>query len=227
MIRNLKLLGLALAAVFAMSAVAAQAAFGVDTFTSSVSPVGVTGTGNNDGVFKITGGLGEVLSEFHCSTTSFPSVGTVTSGASQVEVAPSYKGTNAEPGNEKCESTLGNVKIDMNGCTYVLTGNTTGSDNGTDATVWVKCPPNAEIQITAALGCTISVPAQTPTSGGVTYTNNVGSGDVTVTATVTGITFTTTSACQVGGLPAEANTSDYTETITAKANSGTLQASTS
>jgi hypothetical protein len=80
----------------------------------------------------------------------------------------------------------------MNECGYELTGETTGSDGGTDATIWVKCEHAGEhIVITNSL-CTIKVPAQTPTSGGVVY-DNEGTGntrDVKVTATVTGITYT-------------------------------------
>lgn len=220
MIRNLKALGLVLATVFVTSAVAAQAAFGVDTFTASSSSVGVTGTGggSGNGKFKITSNEGGEIASFHCQTNTF--TGTMVNGSSLLQVTPLYKGKESEPGSEECDASLGSTKIHMNGCTYVLAGNTTGNDGGTDATFWINCPGTNQMEFTAPLGCKIKIPAQTPTSGGVTYANEPGSpNDFKVKATITGITFTSMgNGCRFLGIPASANTADYNESVTFKGN---------
>jgi len=102
------------------------------------------------------------------------------------------------------------VTIDVNECHYKLTGNTTGSDAGaTDATVWIECG-TSPIVITAALGCEITVPSQTPTSGGVVYANGTENGKsvVEVTATATGITYESHNCA--GLVPAHGNDAVYT-----------------
>jgi hypothetical protein len=108
----------------------------------------------------------------------------------------------------------------MNGCHYKLTGNTTGSDPGTDATVWIECPAGKTIVITGPLGLEVTVPAQTPTSGGVVYrnlTNHSGGAAVEVEATVTGITYECHPAltCATAGVSTHGNDADYTGTVIA------------
>jgi len=211
MIRNLKILGLALVAVLAMGAMSASAASATDFFTTSnKNPALLTGT-SHDHKFSIG------ATSFQCTTSVF--TGTAVHGASEATVLPKYTGVlSATPHETPCTSSLGTVTVHVNDCHYRLTGNTTGSDVGTDATVWIQCPVGKVIQITGAFGCTISVPSQTPTSGGVIYTNatnHTGGAAVTVKATATGITFTTTGPCGLVGLPAHGNNAIYTGTLTA------------
>jgi hypothetical protein len=207
MIRNLKALGLALVAVFALSALAASSASAVDKFTAAKSPVVITGTSHNN-KFTITNpDVG-----FECTTSSFSA--TYTSGATEITVDATYTGTILQTSgtHEHCTATSPATKatVSMEGCDYDLTGNTTGLDNGkTDATVWVTCPTGKEIKIVTNAGCTIRVPSQTPTEGGVVYTNEAGKVKVDVTAT--GVTYTSEGPlCSLGGIPSEANNSDYT-----------------
>ncbi len=105
----------------------------------------------------------------------------------------------------------------MNGCHYRLTGSTTGEDPpvvGKDATVWIECPVGQVIKITSNVGPVISIGSQTPTKGGVTYTNlpnHPGGASVTVKTTVTGITYSCAPAfaCGLGGIPTHGNDADY------------------
>jgi len=213
MIRNLKALGLVLGAVFAFSAMAASSASAIDTFTvAGGGSVGVSGVSHNN-VFKITGPEAKV----ECTTSTFS--GTVTSGAKEATITPTYIGKIGETPNHgvPCTSVPGSSTIDMNGCDYDLTGSTTGSDiSQSDATVWITCngSPN-EIFITNSTGLTLKIPGQTPTSGGVTYVNNA-DGTMTVNATSTGITYTCESAflCGLAGIATEGNTADYNGSVT-------------
>ena len=81
-------------------------------------------------------------------------------------------------------------------------------------------PGNAnKIQITSSLGVTLSIPAQTPTTGGVSYTNvanHDGNSAVAVKATVTGITTTCagTFLCTLGGIAHHSNQYQYTGDVT-------------
>jgi hypothetical protein len=192
----------------------ASAASATDVFTTATGgSAWLTGTSHNN---KFT--LGNT--SFECTTSKFTS--TVESGSSTATTLPNYTGRiNETPHGTACDATIGNVTIDVNDCHYVLTGNTTGSDNGgTDATVWIQCPTGQSIKITSSLGPVISVPTQTPTEGGVTYTNvpnHEGSGQsgVLVTATSTGITATCAPAfgCGLAGIPTHSNSSKYTGTV--------------
>jgi hypothetical protein len=115
----------------------------------------------------------------------------------------------------------------MNECDYVLTGETTGEDEGTDATVWIECANEGEqieIDVTGLL--TLGVPPQTPTSGGVTYTNNAG-GTVTINATATGITYNCEPhfICTLGGIATEGNDADYTGAVVAHGAAGGISVS--
>jgi hypothetical protein len=127
---------------------------------------------------------------------------------------------NKVPHTTDCTSSLGAAIVRVNDCHYVLTGNTDKehpkASGKFDAKVWIVCPPNKEIEITdTASDCLVKVPTQTPTEGGVIYKNEVVGGKkvVKVEVTVTGVTYTTSFVCQVGGLTAEDNNADYTGTV--------------
>ncbi len=215
MIRNLKALGLALAAVFAFSALSASAASATnDHFTAEKETALLTGV-SHDNVFQRTASG----TKFECTTSKFAA--TIKNGDTQATVDATYNGTKGiTPHTTHCTSSAGNVTIDMNGCHYILTGSTTKLDPTADAEVWITCPEGKQIQITSSLGVTISVPAQTPTGGGVSYANianHAGSGKtgVKVTATVTGITASCAPAlaCAFGGVPSHANDYEYNGTV--------------
>ncbi len=159
--------------------------------------------------------------ELRCATQNF--TGTVTeNGVKEVTLRATYYGTETEPSNEKCDSSFGKMTVTMNGCDYVLSGNTLGLGEGSDATVWIQCPPGKAIQLLYTpepkVFCKIFLAAQTPTSGGATYTNGIENEkkDVTVKLTATGITYSTEgSLCALAGLAKEGSNGDYTGTVTA------------
>jgi hypothetical protein len=213
MIRNLKALGLALFAVLALGALAASSASAVDTITTTNASETVSGTGTNH-VFKVTNGASEELVSVKCTTSTFD--GTVTKGSAHSNFTATYVGTlNTTPHSTHCSSSIGEAQVTMEGCTYDLTGTTTGSDPpaGTDATVSVTCPVGKVIVIHfPEFGITFTIHEQTSTSGGVTYTNtSLPKKVIDVKATVTGITYTCEPAflCELGGIPAEGNNADY------------------
>src|SRR6185437_3974454 len=101
MTRNLKAVGLALVAVFAMSAMAASLASATDLFTSTTANETITGVGENH-VFEITVGEGVAL---ECTTASFH--GTVPNKATQGTFTAAYNGTiGVKPHTTHCSSDL-------------------------------------------------------------------------------------------------------------------------
>jgi hypothetical protein len=218
MIRKLKVLGLSLVALAAIGAVSAASASAVtDVVTVGKSPALVTGVSHNN-VFKrdVSGS-----SRFECTTSKFAA--TVTNGASHISADVAYEGTLSQtPHTEHhCNAApAGTVTIDMNECTYTINGETTGKDvnGGTDATVWIQCPTGKVITITSSLGIKLTIPAQTPTKGGVTFANVTGS-TVKVTATATGITTICEEAfgCGLAGIPTHSNDYQYTGDVTMSA----------
>ncbi len=220
MIRNLKAMGLALVAVFAMSALAASAASAAtDVFTvAGGGSTLLTGVGHNH-VF--TAGNTKV----ECTTSKF--TGTVVHNATTATVDPEYTGKIGQtPHNNdgsvaaECNATGGTATVHLNGCHIVWSGSTTGSDNGTDATIWIVCPPGKEVTVTLLGGSfVLHFPSQTSTSGGVTYTNeplHTGGAAVKVKATVTGVTYSCAPAfaCGLAGLPMEGDNANYTGDVT-------------
>jgi hypothetical protein len=215
MIRNLKVLGLALGVVFAFGAVMASGASATDTLTFGEAKGDVTAEATNEQILNITSGA-----TVKCQKATFSS-SNVTSGAKQATVFVKYFGSKANPTGPTCDSVFGAVTVDMNECSYDLTGETTKEDSppaGKDAVVWVSCPVGKVIKITAPGGCTISIGSQTPTVGGVVYTTETeanGKKDVKIHSTVTGITYDASFACLFVGIPSHGQDADYTGTVTA------------
>jgi hypothetical protein len=211
MSRNLKALGLALVAVFALSALAASSAWAADKFTAAKSPVVVTGTSHSD---KLT--LTNPHITVQCTTSSFSA--TYTNGATEITLDTTFTGTVQQTSgtHEHCSATNPPTKatVSMEGCDFDLTGSTTGSDGGaTDATTSLTCPAGKEVKYATNGGCTLTFPAQTPTEGGVTYVNEPG-GKVRVNVTDTGFTYTSEGAlCALAGIASEANSVDYADTV--------------
>jgi hypothetical protein len=218
MTAKLKALGLSLLALAAISAVSAASASAVtDVITVGKSPALLTGVSHNN-VFKrdVTG-----TSKFECTTAKFAA--TVKTGESTITADVGYEGTlNQTPHEHHCNSaSAGAVTIDMNGCGYVVNGETSGKDvsDRTDATVWIECFEGKAITITSSLGIKLTVPPQTPTKGGVTFANVVnhaGGNAVKMTITATGITTICEEAfgCGLSGIPTHSNDYEYDGDVT-------------
>ena len=217
--RNLKALGLAMVAVFALSAVAASAAQAANHhLTVPTAPAIVTAEDTVNTVFSMTGGNRKI----ECATTKYE--GTVSETTStEVTVAGTYGGCTVKGGGEI------SATVDVKHCALILTGET---DANGDAKTHIECAEGNEIHITYSVfgsACTVAITPQTP-EGGVHYEQAEPVGqkkDVTVTFTIKGITYH-----EIGGgfCPASSTTHDGTlnGTVTAKAykDNGPTQAGT-
>jgi hypothetical protein len=209
MTRNLKVLGLALVAVFAMSAVvssAAQAKFHTLTTFPTTESVIFTGSALATQEFAV-GSKATVK----CSEVSLEKASVNTDKSTSITAYPLYNKT-----ENTCEvSPFGKGTVHMNGCYYTFTSET--DVNGL-AEVHVVCPPEKVIEITGPAGCTIKVGTQTVR--GVKYANK-GEGEtgmyIEVTPEVTGIAYTSTGACQLIGIKASASDGTYKGAVKATA----------
>lgn len=217
MIRNLKALGLTLAAMLVIGAMSASVASALttDVFTAGKTKVWATGTSHNN-VFTMTGPNKSV----ECTTSKF--TGTIENETTKATVLAAYNGkiNEALPHGIEC-SGLGSPEIKMNHCHYLLTGETNKEDPGVankDAEAHITCEAGKSIEIVTTIGVTIKVPAQTPTTGGVAYKKlptHSGGEAVEVIATVTGLTYSCapTFTCTLGGLPHHGQDADYVGSV--------------
>jgi hypothetical protein len=172
MIRNMKVLGIAVMAVLAMSAVVASAASAAN-FTASGYPA--TGTGEQKGthVFTVQG------QKVTCTTAHFE--GSLSAASTTLDVKPKYEGCTAFG--------FANAKVDMNSCffRFTLTGGTEPNYNGA---VHIVCTVVGDtITVTAPAStqsCVVHIPQQTPTTETVHYVDT-NANNVHVTSTVAGI----------------------------------------
>lgn len=190
--RNIKILGLMLAAMFAMSAVAATAA-SADEFTSEVAPVTLTGTSESGFTdeFTTTAGVVKCPKATYKGTQATVSTTTAT-------VTPDYE-------DQPCTGFGFPATIDVNECQYVFHIN---GGTSTEGTVDVECPAGKEITITATSAgtekCTVHVPTQTSIPGTVKF-SGIGSGttrEITVDVNLTGVKYTHTKGTGIGACTA-------------------------
>ncbi len=187
MIRNLKVLGLALAAVFAMSAMAAQAAMASgELFHSDEDPTVITGTGTGFHIFETQENV-----PVECETTTF--TGTQEGKTSkELTVNPTYS---------NCFTGGVPVTVTSNGCHYVFLSETTEDPhNGkTDGAVEIACTTGHELYFEAAK-CKVTV--ETPqVVHGIFYTNQgltTSTKDVLVEAEVNTIKYVAENTAGIG-----------------------------
>jgi hypothetical protein len=173
MIRNLKVLGLALVAVLAMSAMVASAA-SASQYTGSAYPT--TGTGSNTAgneTFTTPGGTVQCDSHFE---------GTLAAASSTLTVTPKYTNCVA----------FGflNATVNMNGCDYLFHSGPAQGGGVYFHTVDIVCPAGKSIVITAGT-CVADVGGQTGLAK--VKTTNLAGGTVTVQPEVAGITLNVTT----------------------------------
>lgn len=204
MIRNLKALGLALVAVFALSAVATSVASAQQGTITSTGPFTLTGT-------ETGGEKANALTAFglrvECPTIYTGHKYNVTphelvpSGATTITITAHYEdhphGCIVNPGGFR-------ATIDQNSCDYVAhLGETTGGVAGTyGVTFDIVCPPGQEITITIATNaadltagkffCVQHVPPQVGLIGA--HATDTGNGHVDLTGPVKGIKITETAS---------------------------------
>lgn len=207
MTRNLKTLGVALVAVFAIGAVVASAASAQGKLTSTGN-VTLTGTETGENANRLT--AFNAFVECPGSTYTGHKLAEtphkfITSGSTTATLTPKYK-----EAEDNCRGSLNtSATIDMNGCDYVIhLGATTGGVNGTyGITFDVVCPAGKQITVTIWLSkaahtseplapkCILHVPG---VAGGVNqnlagaHATDTGNGTIDLTGTVKGITVTQT-----------------------------------
>jgi hypothetical protein len=148
MIRNLKALGLALVAVFALSAVVASAASaqnGILTSTGPVTLIGTqTGTANQLSAFGGTTTCSNTTTKYTGHKYNVTPHTFIPNNSSTFTVTPHYMGCTSKIGAAIFPTT-----IDMNGCDYDfhLEGTTPGVDTYT-LKAFVTCPTGQHITIT-------------------------------------------------------------------------------
>jgi hypothetical protein len=162
--RNLKMLWLALVAVFAMSAVTASnaAAEKQGQFTAEEYPAHIFAEDTDD-IFTV---LGQPLLCKHQTFT-----GVLASESTDITINPEY--TKCENVNNKKQ-----VTVTMNGCNFTFTAGTVTSATTVHGEVHITCPTGKEIEAHTyndvahtSVHCTLVIPPQTLP---VTYTNHNG-----------------------------------------------------
>lgn len=199
MIRNLKVLGLALAAVFAFAAVTASAASAA-SFLTSTGPVTLTGTQNEEGE---NGQFNNSLTAFGnkviCKGATYAGHKTavtphafMASGESSTTITPDWE-------SRTCTTIATGLEfpttVDMNGCDFVFDlGETTTHETKTayKVTVTEECPENGTIKVTVFGSaakhtanepfCVIDIHKQTD-RGDIFAVDN-GDGSINITGTV-------------------------------------------
>jgi hypothetical protein len=200
--RMLKVLGLALLAVFATNAVFVSAASA--NFTTATHGATLTLSGGLQ-VFTTQSG-----SKVECTSVSGHISG-VETVQSALTVVPVYSGCTLTEGG-----ITRNAQVVPTGCDYLFT--TTGQ-------VHIECEPGSVITVKAfiagAFQQCFDIHAQTPTVPNVHFTNQLdsatGKWDFTIVSTVTGITYERTGACKK--LPPEVNETNnahYVGSVTVK-----------
>lgn len=182
--RNLKTLGMALAAILAIGAVGASGAAAQEGMLTSDGPVTLTGVEAEGGLNAYTAFGGQI--ECPGSTGTGHKVGAtphefIESGATAITLT-------AQLAN--CEASGGEARtVDANGCDAVVRDAVTaGEGEGTYTGVGdLVCPANEEIQITGG-SCTISIPPQTGLTG--LHATNEAGGKIRISGTIHSITAT-------------------------------------
>jgi hypothetical protein len=211
MTRNLKALGLALVAAFAMSAVAASAAQAEAAHFTATSPTGAVTfhatnhpTETSEQEFNVDGG------ETRCSTFTATGTAEATDPEHPETITESsialhdvtYKGMYFA-GSEACEAFGLESETAFNGCEYDFHAGTIVNPGTSEGTVDIVCPSGQQVEIVIAGGlCTLDFPAQTGING-ITYHTVQTEGhpeEITVEAHANNITYRETGLCGNGEL---------------------------
>jgi hypothetical protein len=210
MTRNLKVLGLALVASFALSAMVASAAQAESFwFTSEIASPTITGSQKAAFFDKFKTDSGTVT----CEKATYTGSATGTTSAT-ITIIPKY---------EECEIAGVPAKIDMNSCDYIFTQHTKIETTKYTVTTTINCTGTNEIKVTitppgGTVKCTINIPHQTIATG-VTATNGTSGGKADITADVSinptfaatgGITYSETAGTGTGACTTKSDTTNGT-----------------
>jgi hypothetical protein len=203
MLRNLMRAAILSAALCALGAVTASAAFGAGEFTVGPTPAAITAEQSTLNVLEITNPTTTGFVKTKCGIATFE--GTTTStAATELTITPTYE-----------ECTLGGLAYDikMNGCKYKFTGSGVRTAN-VDIT---GCTSGKKIELIKG-NCTITIPEQGPL-GTVTFVNNAAGSSMDATAMMdfTTIALTQGSGSECPDPGATSTDGKYTGSVTIKA----------
>lgn len=201
MTRNLKLLGLAVGAMLAMSSMLASAAQAeTGALTSGGFPSVITG----EQLGGVTFDIGEAPIRTIACTSTLDA--TLVGPTDPVTFTPTYANCNSQPAGPTP------VTVTMNGCDYSVAFTKPGTTNEQlppttgEMRAWVNCPAGQQIEIhiyeNAALHagnvstCTYDIKPQGPVPAGIYHNTFGGIPDVDATINAK---FTATSTLNVGG----------------------------
>ena len=225
MIRNAKVLGVALAAVFALSAVAASAASAQQAYVTSDGPVLLKG--------KETGAKTNRLTAFgtfvECPGSTY--VGGKLNTTPEEPLSHELNGAETTativPTYTNCVSTALKLKstVDMEGCDYVFHLQET---NGTDSyavTATVNCPTGNHIKVTVPVtGCVITITEKEGAYPEDSYQGlsliDTTNGELDITGTIEGITAHAGAGCPGAGTTTEEAKLDLDITVTGENENG-------
>lgn len=202
MIRNLKTLGFALAAILALGVVASSAALAQQGVLTSDGPVklnlaqrGAVGSGAN--ALTAFGGKIECPASIYAgyALNATPHGLIEKFGTTSVTLVPTYVNCFAETGF------VFPTTVDMNGCDYAFQFGKTTSEDTYSATTDIVCPKEQRVQWTVFLGpahmtkaCTLSVGPQTGLAG-INITTNTSSDDLVIAGTLENVHIEESGAC--------------------------------
>jgi hypothetical protein len=193
MIRNLKALGLVLAAVCAMGALMASGAQ-ARTFTASSYPASGSGGQKTEHVFTVQG------QTVKCAKANF--TGELKAASHSITIFPTYTECTAFGFLE--------ATVTMNSCHYEFTIADSSTVPPTTDSVHIRCTKAGDTITVVGGTCTVHIPEQTPTVNVVDYANS--EGGVLVTSTVEGIHSSTTDGflCPLSSTNTTDTTGKYT-----------------
>jgi hypothetical protein len=184
--RKLKTMGIALIAVFALTAVVASAAqaseFGWASGTTKIER-----SANTVQKFNVPG-----IGSFECNEVVAFATGLTGTGAASVTTDKgSLTYNDTTKGSDKCPASLGTATIATNECQYVFTPGTSTGTGTSSGFVDIVCPTGKSIEVNVSGLCLVKVGPQTGL-GPVAYSTNAGPPtSVTITPNVTNIAWST------------------------------------
>jgi hypothetical protein len=209
MIRNLKALGIAFAAMFVMSAVAASAAHATAAHFR-------VGDGAGTATVTVEQDPSAVAQVFHTSAGNITCLEFHATGSANA-TTPTITLENIEYKNCEFESTELAASVNFGTCHYeIAAGNTETSPENSTGTVVLK-PAGCQIHITS-LTCNVTVEGEQEFVNQITFSNTHTTGkneEITAHATASGIVYTTSAGCPGGG--GNHNDGTYTGKVTARA----------
>jgi hypothetical protein len=202
MIRNLKVIGLALVAAFALSAAAVSTAFAQQGVLTADGPVklnlaqrGAVGSGAN--ALTAFGGKiecpGSIYAGYALNATPHELIEKL--GTASITLIPTYVNCVTETGS------VFPTTVDMNGCDYAFRIGQTKNEDTYSATTDIVCPKEQRVQWTIFLGpahmtkaCTVSVGPQTGLPG-ISVTTDTSSDDLVISGTIESVHVEETGVC--------------------------------